>query len=744
MAFLKVGSPKRRRRPLRAASRLLLELLEDRSVPSVLPPVDYAVGQGPRAVATGDFTNDGIQDLVTCNAQDNTVSVLLGKGDGTFQPARTFATGPNPWSVAVGDFNGDGKLDIVTANRGYSTGTLNTLSVLLGNGDGTFQAPLTVTLPGEFPPGYTGATPLMQQVYAVAVGDMNHDGKLDLVVAADTAFGSGNITGVHVGYVDVLLGRGDGTFAPATGFPLTTNGDLSHIALADFNGDGNLDVAVEAQLGVSVLLGKGDGTLGAPAHYATGVNPDSLAVGDFNGDGKLDLVTSNYSGESVSVLLGNGDGSFQPAANLSLNGSSSSGNYTQNPEAVVAGDLNHDGKMDLAVTARTSTVVPVPGHYGPYGYYPPSYGTSTQLTVSVLLGHGDGTFTDAEMVPLNGSNPYALTTGDFNGDPFPDLAVADPWANTVSVLLNGADWSTTPQPGSFAVSGFPSSTTAGASGTFTVTALNSDGTTDTSFTGTVHFTSSDGHAALPGDYTFTASDAGVHAFSATLKTAGMQSLTASDGSLTGSETGITVSPAPASQTIVVGFPSPTTAGVAQNFTVTLDDPYGNIASGYRGTVHFTSSDGQAAMPANYTFTTADAGVHTFSATLKTAGTQSLTATDTTAGSLTGSEAGITVKPAAASQFIIRAPSSVTAGVAFALTLTVEDAYGNVVTGYAGTIHFSSTDTMATLPRNYRFTATDKGVHTFTGLILRKKRYQKITITDTLNITLTDSVLVDVL
>ncbi len=302
LAFLKRGSRNRRRRPRRPTSRLALELLEDRTVPSFLPPVDYAVGQGPRAVATGDFTKDGIQDLVTCNAQNNTVSVLLGQGDGTFQPARTFPTGANPWSVAVGDFNGDGKLDIVTANRGYSA-TPNTLSVLLGNGDGTFQAPLTVTLPGESPPGYTGSTPLTQGVYAVAVGDMNHDGKLDLVVAADTAFISGNGTGVHVGYVDVLLGHGDGTFAPAIAFPLNANGDLSHIALADFNGDGNLDVAVESQAGVSALLGKGDGTLGAPALYAAGANPVSLAVGDFNGDGKLDLVTANYSGESVSVLL---------------------------------------------------------------------------------------------------------------------------------------------------------------------------------------------------------------------------------------------------------------------------------------------------------------------------------------------------------------------------------------------------------------------------------------------------------
>jgi hypothetical protein len=138
---------------------------------------------------------------------------------------------------------------------------------------------------------------------------------------------------------------------------------------------------------------------------------------------------------------------------------------------------------------------------------------------------------------------------------------------------------------------------------------------------------------------------------------------------------------------------------------------------------------------------ADAGVHTFSATLKTAGTQSITATDTTKSTITGTDAGIAVNPAA-SRFIITAPSSVTAGTPFSLTVTVEDTYGNVITGYIGAIHFSSTDSTATLPNNYTFTAADKGVHTFTGFVLRKKGYQTIKITDTLNSSLTASVIID--
>jgi len=140
----------------------------------------------------------------------------------------------------------------------------------------------------------------------------------------------------------------------------------------------------------------------------------------------------------------------------------------------------------------------------------------------------------------------------------------------------------------------------------------------------------------------------------------------------------------------------------------------------------------------------DAVAHPFSATLKTAGTQSITATDTLMSALKATEGGITVNAAAASKFIISAPSTVTAGMPFSLTLTVEDAYGNVVTGYTGTVHFKSTDATALLPANYTFTAADKGVHTFVGLVLRKKGKQRITITDTLNSALTTSVVENVM
>jgi hypothetical protein len=295
------------------------------------------------------------------------------------------------------------------------------------------------------------------------------------------------------------------------------------------------------------------------------------------------------------------------------------------------------------------------------------------------------------------------------------------------------------------ITGFPSPSTAGMSESFTVTALTSPGIDWTSYTGTVHFTSSDPQAVLPTDYTFTSADQGVHTFTAVLKTAGSQTITVTDattGSITGAE-GIAVTAAVASNLVVAGFPSSTTAGAAGSFAVTARDPYGNIATGYLGTLHFKSSDGNASLPADYTFTAGDAGVHTFSATLKTAGTQSISATDIVFAGINGSETGIKVNLAVASRLAVTAPATVTAGAPFSITVTALDASGNVVTGYRGTIRISSVNGKGNLPSSYTFTAADNGVHTFTGVLLNKIAKHTITMTDTLNGTIVGSVIVDV-
>jgi ELWxxDGT repeat protein len=318
--------------------------------------------------------------------------------------------------------------------------------------------------------------------------------------------------------------------------------------------------------------------------------------------------------------------------------------------------------------------------------------------------------------------------------------------DTANGALTGAQQNIEVTP-VMAVSGFPATITAGVAGSFTVTARNADGSTSTGYRGTVHFTSTDAQAVLPADYSFTAADSGVHTFSATLKTAGSQSITVTDTvvpSVTGTQAGITVNSAAASSFTVAGFPSPVTAGMAGSFTVTARDAFGNRATGYTGIVRFTSSDTQAVLPGNYTFTAADAGMHTFSATLKTAGTRSLTATDTANGALTGAQGSIQVNAAAASRLVLSAPASVKAGAKFSLTVTVVDAYGNVATGYRGTIRFASSDSTGSLPGNYTFTAADLGAHTFTGLVLKKKGKQTITVTDTADGSITGSVSINVL
>jgi hypothetical protein len=322
--------------------------------------------------------------------------------------------------------------------------------------------------------------------------------------------------------------------------------------------------------------------------------------------------------------------------------------------------------------------------------------------------------------------------------------------DTVTPSLTGTDGAITvdPAPASQLVVTVPATVTAGVPFNVTVTAEDKLGRTVTGYTGSVGFGSTDRQAVLPANYTFTAADAGVHTFSVTLKTAPApttQVIYATDSTNgIGGSTAVTVNPGPISQIVVYGFPSPATAGVAGTFSVSLQDACGNMVTGYTGTVHFTSSDARASLPADYTFTKADPGYHIFSATLRTAGTQSVTATDTATPSLTGTLGAITLTPAAASQFLITAPSSITAGTQFILTLKIEDAYGNTATNYTGTIHFSSTDSGARLPRSYTFTAADKGVHTFTGLVLHTKGNQKITIADTHNSSLIGSVIVDVL
>ncbi len=370
----------------------------------------FAAGSQPYSVAVGDFNGDGVPDLTVANG-DGTMTVLLGNGSGGFVPASgsplTVGSG-SLYSVATGDFNSDGITDLAIADYGA-----NSVIVLLGNGSGGFTAasgsPFAV---GSFP------------TY-VAVGDFNGDGNADLAV---TNRESNNVT--------ILLGNGSGGFTPATGSPFAVGNQPFSAAIADFNKDGNPDLAVAnlADNTVTVLLGNGSGGFtaasGSPFGTGAGSQPFSVAAGDFNGDGNPDLAIANSGangGNSVTVLLGNGSGGFTAAS-----GSPFAVGYA--PTSVAIGDFNGDGNADLAVANS-------------------GFGNNS---VTVLLGNGLGGFTPEVGSPFAaGTNPEFVAVADFNGDGKADLAVANLTSNNLSVLL-GADVATQLQ-----ITQQPSNATAG-------------------------------------------------------------------------------------------------------------------------------------------------------------------------------------------------------------------------------------------------------------------------------------------
>ncbi|MFZ0980125.1 MAG: FG-GAP-like repeat-containing protein [Candidatus Acidiferrales bacterium] len=363
------------------------------------PIVNYPAGNAPSFVATVSLRDNAVYDLIVANSADNTVSVLLGNGDGTFTTQVTYPTGTDPVAIATGQFNNgstavnpDNFLDLAVANEGA-----NTVSILLGNGDGTFQPKTDIA---------TGNAPV--SVISANFHDVTAPGGVDLAVA-----NQGDNT------ISIFQGNGDGTFKAPTLIHLPAGFAPSSLAAADLNSDGHIDLVVadEGNNTFSVLLGNGDGTFQPRTDYPTGNDPVYVAFGDFTGNNALDVAvanngapTSTNTGNTVSIYYNQINNENVPTGTFAA-GTTRDFAAGNGPTSIAVADYNLDGMADMAVSDQTDNAV------------------------SLILNLGGETFAPNVELPV-GTAPVSIATADFNADGRPDVATANNGSANATVILN--------------------------------------------------------------------------------------------------------------------------------------------------------------------------------------------------------------------------------------------------------------------------------------------------------------------
>ena len=670
-----------------------------------------------------DYSGDTIREITT----DGIIHTVVGTGtagstgDGG---QATAATLNGPFGVAVDAF-GNLYISDATSNKIREVTTDGVIRTLAGTGtsgstgDGGAATDAKLNAPGALVVDAAGNLYLSDNSNNT-IREITKDGVIHRVAGAG---GGGQYSGDGGASTSARLDSPGGLALDALGNLYIA--DASNNAIREVLGGVTVSVAVHGaatHLGVTGGVNVVAGTV------------ENLTVTALDAYGNVDtgytetVHLTSTDGQAVlpsDATLTNGVGSFSVTLKTA-------GTQTITATDTVTSSVN-GSQSSLIVTAAAAT------HLGVTGGVSVVAGTVEHLTIAALDQYGNTATSYTGTVHVTSSDGQAVLPGNAtltNGVGSFDVTLKTAGTRSITATDTVTPSITGVQSGlvvthaaatHYTVTGGVN-VTAGGVEHLTVTALDPFGNTATGYSGTVHVTSSDGQAVLPSNAALTN---GVGSFDVTLKTAGPQTITATDtvtSSVTGVQSSLIVTAAAATHLGVTGGVN-VVAGTVEHLTIAALDPYGNTSSTYSGTVHITSSDGQAVLPSDATLI---GGVGLFNVTLKTAGTRSITATDTVTPGITGVQSGLVVSPAAASVLGLTGPSSIQGGVTTSVTVTIKDVYGNTVTGYSGTIHFTSNDANAVLPSN---TTLTNGTGTF-PVTLETPGTNSITATDTVTSSLT--------